>query len=229
MPHESTLLVTDRRLGKEGIRSPACLSSAAGWVHARRVPPPREGVSPPTTPPSFPQNRRSVHGRSCGPQRRQESPETGARRPPDHLLRRRSRRNRRLRISPAEWVPPAHNGRRNSAAPPDVTGPCARQKKRHRGAVRGRSISSKLVPRIGFEPMISALRGPCPRPLDERGIEATGGDRPGGMIARPRPSAPTRIARLHHRLSPVYIRCDSRNALTPSATCWKLDSPMTRP
>jgi hypothetical protein len=31
------------------------------------------------------------------------------------------------------------------------------------------------------------------------------------------------------RPGPGYIRCDSRNALTPSATCWKLDSPITRP
>lgn len=26
-----------------------------------------------------------------------------------------------------------------------------------------------MVPRTGFEPVISALKGRCPRPLDERG------------------------------------------------------------
>src|SRR3979490_174256 len=30
-------------------------------------------------------------------------------------------------------------------------------------------MGAVLVPRIGFEPMISALRGRCPGPLDERG------------------------------------------------------------
>src|SRR5258708_18736744 len=30
-------------------------------------------------------------------------------------------------------------------------------------------LRAVLVPRIGFEPMISALRGRCPGPLDERG------------------------------------------------------------
>ncbi len=30
---------------------------------------------------------------------------------------------------------------------------------------------SELVPHIGFEPMISALRGRCPGPLDECGID----------------------------------------------------------
>ena len=30
-----------------------------------------------------------------------------------------------------------------------------------------------VVPRIGFEPMISALRGRCPGPLDERGANSS--------------------------------------------------------
>src|SRR5438552_2048185 len=42
-----------------------------------------------------------------------------------------------------------------------------------------------LVPHIGFEPMISALRGRCPGPLDECGPEsqAVRAPRPVGMIA----------------------------------------------
>ncbi len=33
---------------------------------------------------------------------------------------------------------------------------------------------SKIVPRTGVEPVISALKGRRPRPLDERGIRVTG-------------------------------------------------------
>ena len=35
-----------------------------------------------------------------------------------------------------------------------------------------RLLASDVVPRIGFEPMVSALRGRCPGPLDERGPKA---------------------------------------------------------
>ena len=39
----------------------------------------------------------------------------------------------------------------------------------HKIAVYAR-LSQKIVPRMGFEPMISALKGRRPRPLDERGM-----------------------------------------------------------
>ena len=45
------------------------------------------------------------------------------------------------------------------------------QRRRPRGAVRGRR-EIHLVPHTGFEPVISALRGRCPRPLDECGLAA---------------------------------------------------------
>lgn len=32
---------------------------------------------------------------------------------------------------------------------------------------------TKIVPRTGFEPVIPALKGRCPRPLDERGVYNT--------------------------------------------------------
>ena len=37
-------------------------------------------------------------------------------------------------------------------------------------------LSDKIVPRMGVEPMISALKGRRPRPLDERGVHVTGSD-----------------------------------------------------
>ena len=37
----------------------------------------------------------------------------------------------------------------------------------------GASEEFNLVPHIGFEPMISALRGRCPGPLDECGADAS--------------------------------------------------------
>src|ERR1700704_4440388 len=32
------------------------------------------------------------------------------------------------------------------------------------------AAQARSVPRTGFEPVISALRGRCPRPLDDRGV-----------------------------------------------------------
>src|SRR5437773_2378834 len=48
-----------------------------------------------------------------------------------------------------------------------------------------RCCDLEVVPHIGFEPMISALRGRCPGPLDECGAVGAGWGRPGrfGMIA----------------------------------------------
>ena len=45
------------------------------------------------------------------------------------------------------------------------------------GGVRG--VFRDLVPHTGFEPVISALRGRCPGPLDECGPVGAGGGPPG--------------------------------------------------
>jgi hypothetical protein len=34
----------------------------------------------------------------------------------------------------------------------------------------GSGLFAEIVPRTGFEPVIPALKGRCPRPLDERGV-----------------------------------------------------------
>ena len=65
-----------------GFGPPACLSSAAGWVHARRAPVRREGVSPPSLPPSFPQNNRSTTARSSRPGARHPDSPSRSKRPP---------------------------------------------------------------------------------------------------------------------------------------------------
>ncbi len=49
-----------------------------------------------------------------------------------------------------------------------------------------------LVPHIGFEPMISALRGLCPGPLDECGIETAALRRAGRDNIRRQPGVPIR-------------------------------------
>ena len=84
------------------------------------------------------------------------------------------------------------------------------------GARSGGVRKGELVPHIGFEPMISALRGLCPRPLDECGIEAAASRPAGRDDIRPRPGVPIKV------LGPEadQSRCDSRKARTPSATCW---------
>ena len=84
------------------------------------------------------------------------------------------------------------------------------------GARSGALESSELVPHIGFEPMISALRGLCPRPLDECGIEAATLRPAGRDNIRPRPGVPIRVL----GPEPDQSLCDSRKARTPSATCW---------
>ena len=63
------------------------------------------------------------------------------------------------------------------------------------------SQEPEVVARSGFEPLISALRGRCPRPLDERaGRGASPCKRPGGAetyyIDRPHGSN-TEVAVLH--------------------------------
>ena len=82
-----------------------------------------------------------------------------------------------------------------------------------------------LVPHTGFEPVISALRGRRPGPLDECGPAGAGGEppRPVGMIpATPSPHQPSRSNCRYRRLA-------SRKLRMASATCWKLVSPATNP
>jgi hypothetical protein len=83
------------------------------------------------------------------------------------------------------------------------------------------ALGRVLVPHTGFEPVISALRGRCPGPLDECGLgtTTTAADR-SGMI-------PIRVHRCHQ--SRLYSRCASRKPRIASATCWWLSSPTTRP
>ena len=51
--------------------------------------------------------------------------------------------------------------------PSDCRAECGRKRK------RPHKWPENLVPRTGFEPVISALRGRCPEPLDERGMYQT--------------------------------------------------------
>ncbi len=95
------------------------------------------------------------------------------------------------------------------------------------GARSGGVRDIQLVPHIGFEPMISALRGRCPGPLDECGEqherygpwarESSTAPRSGDP-GWPRPGAGRR-----------YRRWASRNPRMAVATCSKASSPMTRP
>src|ERR1035437_11743 len=105
----------------------------------------------------------------------------------------------------------AHPGR-------PLSGPSrgAGQQRTPPGRGPGALESSELVPHIGFEPMISALRGLCPRPLDECGIEAATLRPAGRDNIRPRPGVPIRVL----GPEPDQSLCDSRKARTPSATCW---------
>src|SRR5262245_10535570 len=104
--------------------------------------------------------------------------------------------------------------RRSATLDPSRQAGCG-EEERPRGAVRGRR-DVRLVPHTGFEPVISALRGRCPGPLDECGADSD--EAPGaahdtaGLADRARAGA----------LSPVQSRCDSRNARTASATWPKL-------
>jgi hypothetical protein len=60
VPDRIRNLVADRRLGPGwGSVPPRVSPPRQGWVHARRAPPPREELSPPSRPPSSPQNGRS--------------------------------------------------------------------------------------------------------------------------------------------------------------------------
>jgi hypothetical protein len=71
-----------------------------------------------------------------------------------------------------------------------------------------------VVPHTGFEPVISALRGRCPRPLDECGTRPTGGCPGRRMI-------PTGTPRRHRAEGgKPYSRLTSRKPRTASATCW---------
>ena len=62
-----------------------------------------------------------------------------------------------------------------------------------------------LVARTGFEPVISALRGRCPSPLDERAMLA------GVLGLEPRLSG-TRIRRVASYTIPLYLACAARGA-----------------
>ena len=104
------------------------------------------------------------------------------------------------------------------AVTPDGCRPSAPKRERPRGADRGRWVV-RLVPHTGFEPVISALRGRRPGPLDECGTRSTaGGPRPATRIpegaetaARDGRRATGRepAASAHPRRS--YRRCVSRN------------------
>ena len=91
---------------------------------------------------------------------------------------------------PTASAPPAHtwpastpNGRpscANAAMPCSPSHPLCSSLARGQPAVSRSALgvevvsARKLVPHTGFEPVISALRGRCPRPLDECGNGATG-------------------------------------------------------
>jgi hypothetical protein len=83
----------------------------------------------------------------------------------------------------------------------------------------------ELVPHTGFEPVISALRGRCPGPLDECGAD-------GPAARQPRPSGMIPIAGRYRHWCPgrtPHRRWMSRKTRIASATCWWLCSPITRP
>src|SRR6266542_2733279 len=64
----------------------------------------------------------------------------------------------------------------------------------------------ELVPHIGFEPMISALRGRCPGPLDECGTNA-GRDPPrqGGILPADRGLEPVRLEKAADRVGDLAV------------------------
>src|SRR2546428_4126342 len=72
-----------------------------------------------------------------------------------------------------------------------------------------------LVPHTGFEPVISALRGRCPGPLDECGeVEPTASAEPAGMVASaPAGWQPTGLAR--RRLEADHVHASAVFALGP--------------
>src|ERR1035437_381452 len=152
-----------------------------------------EGVSPPTRPPNYPQNECSVIARSHhegGPLTTSPNRSPGAHGRGPRLAAPAPNRAA-VRLTPPKWRTPPGRG-------------------------PGALESSELVPHIGFEPMISALRGLCPRPLDECGIEAATLRPAGRDNIRPRPGVPIRVL----GPEPDQSLCDSRKARTPSATCW---------
>src|SRR5918997_1709575 len=72
--------------------------------------------------------------------------------------------------APARGQPPAADSCRRSAVHADDVGRCTNE-------------GERVVPHTGFEPVISALRGRCPRPLDECGVASGGGTpEPVGLI-----------------------------------------------
>src|ERR1035437_7968968 len=153
--------VTDRRLGPPGPFGPAaCLSSVAGWMHPRWPRTAREGVSPPTRPPSYPQNKRSVIARSHhegGPLT------TSLNRPPaDRWDPHRGLADVQSPDCRGAWGScSAHRltGNQEMPAGPDSARVHLAKTKNALGARSGASDNGDLVPHIGFEPMISALRG----------------------------------------------------------------------
>jgi hypothetical protein len=93
-------------------------------------------------------------------------------------------------------------------------------------AGRFAAAQGKVVPHIGFEPMISALRGRCPGPLDEcgqaaslaKGLARAGG--PPGRRARRRRPARSRPRRSPgHSASVRRTAGNQRQATRPAARC----------
>src|SRR3990170_3639739 len=78
-------------------------------------------------------------------------------------------------------VPPLARARARGSPTPGIV----RDEERPRGAVRWRE-GEALVPHTGFEPVVSALRGRCPGPLDECGSV----ERIAWPSRRPSPGAP---------------------------------------
>jgi hypothetical protein len=68
-----------------------------------------------------------------------------------------------------------------------------------------------LVPHTGFEPVISALRGRCPGPLDECGPVGARRDRRAGRHDTTRPAT--------LGMTSGYRRLTSRKVRIASATC----------
>ena len=92
----------------------------------------------------------------------------------------------------------------------------------------GATYCGELVPHTGFEPVISALRGRCPRPLDECGTDLGSGP---SLARAPKPMQTD--YRLLDAASPpaaaMAWRRSSSHPRTLAATSGQVCSPITRP